>query len=234
MSSWNRELLITPALSCCFSPAGVCPSVLTVAPGTAAPHGQPKTPLPWVYGAGGARTRGSSPPFSKGRHLPAPGMLLVVSLGVPRLGFRDHPTHVQHLTGALGGWERAPSPWGLGEHRRGSSGSCGVAPLDTRSLSIPDPQRVQPRSSRCPRYRVGVQGVGAHATCARGCAAAEVMGRCFKTSPLRMFWGCWRLSGLPAPTRCHFSPLLKHPSPGLHGAFSPIPKAPVLSPFSSL
>lgn len=27
MSSWNRELLITPALSCCFSPAGVCPSV---------------------------------------------------------------------------------------------------------------------------------------------------------------------------------------------------------------
>lgn len=150
------------------------------------------------------------------------------------MGFWDHPTHVQHLTGALGGWERAPSPWGLGEHRRGSSGSCGVAPLDTRSLSIPDPQRVQPRSSRCPHYRVGVQGVGAHATCARGCAAAEVMGRCFKTSPLRMFWGCWRLSRVPAPTRCHFSPLLKHPSPGLHGAFSPIPKAPVLSPFSSL
>lgn len=39
---------------------------------------------------------------------------------------------------------------------------------------------------------------------------------------------------MPASTQCRFSPLLKHPSPALHGAFAPTPKAPVLSPFSSL
>lgn len=154
MSSWNRELLITPVLSCCFSPAGVCPSVCPYG-GSWHRYSARAAQDPITLGLWGRWGRDPRlfPPFSKGRHLPAPGMLLVVSLGVPRLVFWDHPTHVQHLTGALGIRERAPSPWGLGEHRRGGSGSCGVAPLDTRSLSIPDPQGVQPRSSRCPRYR---------------------------------------------------------------------------------